>query len=375
MKDVSSTVIAFRMEAKRFFGNRKIVLSAVVLPIVMMFFIIFGISELEKNENGFEIHIYSSSDIVKIIQQSELTKIPNLVFSDKTETFETDISSNRNCIGILVDTSIKIGYDSATLTEQEALFAAQHLAMQISVLLSEQGVFTEYIANEPSFAKIDVCQASDKLIKMITPLLMMISIISVMLVCANIVSLSSDSISGERERGTLDMLRLSGVKLMSVILGKTLFLVFLSWSIMILESIAALIGMLIFNPSIFEQLKNCSINIVGITCSLLLIFLEISLICSACFVCISSFFGKVRQATTYSSFGMIVLSLATSISAFSSSRIIAFIPIANLPSIIQKTLGNEELLLPIVFSFLISGGIFIVLNNISTMKIEEVNEI
>ncbi len=354
----------FVMELKKFFGNKKMIISVFVIPIFLIALIICGISVIEAKETEGILKIYCSDKIYQILLNAGFDEKTEFCVSNENQKMSTDVSSLRNFVGIAIDDTekkITIGYDSSISENTELIYLASEISEKINIELNANDYYEIYMSGMPSITFEDISSAEEQVVFSLKPLLVMISIISVMLVCMSLISLSADMVTGEKERGTFDIFRLSGSNLYSVICGKTVFLAMLGTFIFITECIVAGFCINIFNHRLFKMITDSCNNIFDLIFCVILSSAILAVFCSACFIFISSMFEKVRQASSYCSIGMLIVSLSISIPVFCDKEFVEYIPIANFTVTVMKAITNQAHVLPLIIGALISAFLSLIM--------------
>ena len=237
---------------------------------------------------------------------------------------------------------VQIYYDSSLLTDSGLLYTAQELADRIVALQINEAQYPIYDETVRSISIVDISSSADQIEMVLIPLVSMVFIIALMLANMSISSLATDAIAGERERGTFDMLRLSGTGVRSIILGKYIFIVFMSMVILTAEAVVLALGVQKYYPELFQIVAvQASENPLWFLPLLLCLF-GVAALTAALYLALSASFEKVKQVGAYASIVQIVLSLFTYAPNVVDAQVLNYLPISNLWLVLRKALAGES---------------------------------
>ena len=212
MVNVSKLKTILLMEANRFFQNRKQVITTFLLGPVMVFLMLSAIGSISENESRIEV--YGAETFCEVLTE-EAENDERIVFEPGTADHKDRAFLDKNTVVIAVEQdTVQIYYDSSLLTDSGLLYTAQELADRIVALQINEAQYPIYDETVRSISIVDISSSADQIEMVLIPLVSMVFIIALMLANMSISSLATDSIAGERERGTFDMLRLSRSALM-----------------------------------------------------------------------------------------------------------------------------------------------------------------
>jgi sodium transport system permease protein len=154
-------------------------------------------------------------------------------------------------------------------------------------------------------------------------------------------SMATDAIAGERERGTFDMLRLSGTRTSAIILGKYAFIVLITMVILVMDALALAFGLWQFTPELFDIAAVQGAKNPVWFMSVLGCLFSMAILTSALYLALSASFEKSKQAASYSSMVQLVLSLLTYASNVVGAGLLAYVPIGNVWVVLGKALKGE----------------------------------
>lgn len=359
MKITRNVKTIFMQEIKRMTKNTRQMLTAIILPVAGTFFVLWGLSQAVNTDSANKdliIRIYAEQGMVKQIKaslknfDSPLYKIYDYSRFKKGQIqYKTDYI----CIAAKKD-STSLYYNSAH-NEREDIIAAREYARQISLLTDDNAIKT-YVNESDTICARDVSTDRQRTLAVLIPLISATSVISVMFVCMSLVTMAADTLAGERERGSFELLRLSGTSSQDIVAGKSLTLTVLSFMSVLLIIIAGMVYLSIDGT-------YCSgITASGIA-SIIITGLSTSIVLSGLFLFISSCFSKVQTATVYENMAMVICSILSSTSQFSSARIFTMMPITGTVNTLEKAIVGGDALAEascqLVIAILISLALYI----------------
>lgn len=340
MVHISKLITVLHMEAKRFFQNRKQVITTFLLGPVMVFLMLSAIGSISESESRIEV--YGAETFYEVLTE-EAENDECIVFEHGTVDHKERASLDKNTVVIVAEQdTVQIYYDSSLLTDSELLYKAQELADRIAAWQINEAQYPIYDETVRSISIVDISSSAEQIELLLIPIVSMVFIIALMLANTSISSLATDAIAGERERGTFDMLRLSGTGIRSIILGKYIFIVFVSMVILIAEAAVLALGVQKYYPELFQVAAvQASENPLWFLPLLLCLF-GIAMLTTALYMALSASFEKVKQVGAYASIVQIVLSLFTYASNVVDAQALNYLPISNLWFVLQKALAGKS---------------------------------
>ena len=337
MKLQSKVNAIFSIETRRFFQNQKQVITTFLLGPIMVFFMLyacFAISAIDSH-----IEVYGTQMFRQVLAEGD----EDVIFKEGTTDYKSRASAKKNTVVIAVEKDgVCIYYDSSLLTDSGLLYKAQELADRIAALQINEAQYPTYDETVCNISIMDISSSADQIEMVLIPLISMVFIIALMLANMSISSLATDSIAGERERGTFDMLRLSGTGIRSIILGKYIFIVFVSMVILTAEAAALALGVQKYYPELFRIVAvQASENPLWFLPLLLCLF-GVAALTAALYLALSASFEKVKQVGAYAGIVQIVLSLFTYVPNVVDAQALNYLPISNLWFVLQKALAGES---------------------------------
>lgn len=340
MVHISKIKTILFMEANRFFQNRKQVLTTLLLGPVMVFLMLSAIGSISENESCIEV--YGAAAFHEVLTE-EAKNDERIVFEPGTVNHKDRAFLDKNTVVIAVEQdTVQIYYDSSLLTDSGLLYKAQELADRIAawqINETQYAVYDEYVCG---IEIVDISNSADQIEMVLLPLVSIVFIIALMLANTSISSLATEAIAGERERGTFDMLRLSGTRIRSIILGKYSFIVLVCMLILTAEAAVLALGVHKCYPELFRIAAiQVSENPLWFLPLLLCLF-GIAVLTAALYMALSASFENVKQVGAYASIVQIVLSLFTYAPNVVDAQALNYLPISNLWFVLQKALASES---------------------------------
>lgn len=306
----------------------------------MVFLMLSAIGSISESESRIEV--YGAAAFHEVLTE-EAKNDERIVFEPGTADHKARASLDKNTVVIAVDQdAVQIFYDSSLLTDSGILYTAQELADRIVALQIDEAQYPIYDETVRSISIVDISSSAEQIELLLIPIVSMVFIIALMLANTSISSLATDSIAGERERGTFDMLRLSGTGIRSIILGKYIFIVFVSMVILIAEAAVLALGVHKYYPDLYRTAAmQASENPLWFLPLLLCLF-GVAALTAALYLALSASFEKVKQVGAYASIVQIVLSLFTYAPNVVDAQALNYLPISNLWFVLQKALAGES---------------------------------
>ena len=392
-----------KKELKRVFGDKKLIFSLFILPVVLMVGMIFLMGYLsdsmqnEANAHVPSVYIQNApeglADFIKL--NGFEASITYLKADSNLDEIKDNIVNGKNDLLIVFDVSFKdliVNYKAGEAipevktyynpSEDYSSTARSNFATMILEPL-KQVYLTERIGNldnvtifnidldtEASLL-MDTQKASGKALGMMLPYLI------TMLLFSGVIAIAVDAITGEKERGTLASMLVSPVKRVEIVVGKLI-------SIAILSSISAIIyaiSMILSLPKMMSKMSSeMSVSLSPLQI-IQLIFIMLSLVfLYVTVVSIVSVFAKtVKEASTYTTpmyMLVIVAGLITMYSGNATPDTAMFaIPVYGSALCIQNIMEGELLMsqfLPaiggtVLLGILITAGIVKAFNSEKVM--------
>lgn len=340
MRQLSNILVIFSMETCRFYRNRKQVLTTLLLGPVMVFLMLSAVGSISESQSRIEVY---GAEAFRDVLTAEGKNDEHIAFEPGTVEHKARVSQNKNTVIIAVaQDTVQIYYDSSLLTDSGLLYTARELADRIAAWQINEAQYPEYDESVRGISIVDISSSADQIEMVLIPIVSMVFIIALMLANTSISSLATDAIAGERERGTFDMLRLSGTGIRSIILGKYIFIVFVSMVILIAEAAVLALGVQKYYPELFRTAAVLASENPLWFLPLLLCLFGIAVLTTALYMALSASFEKVKQVGAYASIVQIALSLFTYAPNVVDAQALSYLPISNLWFVLQNALAGES---------------------------------
>lgn len=377
-----------KKELKRVFTDRRMLLS-LFLP-GLLNFIIYSLignitSSLSQTDDDFiyNIAVFNDNDDYDLenIVQGYVVKITNYdydkLLEKKDELHDTPkktsliIEFSENFNKNNVNSYINIFYNS-TSNESSTIYQAYFLYLYSDS--KDITIVDKFKVNENEDVRYDLASDEDSSKQFIAMLLPYLLIILLFTGC---MSITADSIAGEKERGTLGALLITPIKRSEFALGKIFSLVIIS----LVSSLASFIGLFASLQNMADGALNLNTSMYGV--KEYLGILAIIIVTVLLFVCIlsiiSSIAKSVKEASSYSGPIMIIVTLIglTSLLGMgeaTSNTILYLIPVYNsiqcMNAILYLQFNLLNFLVTIVSNLLIFFfGVFVIVKLFNSEKI------
>lgn len=365
MKSDLLTII--KKEFARFFGDKRMVLTALI-PGVMIYamysFMGSGMSQMHEPEESyiFEVNVVNMPETMAFleeIQGVDLTKVEvkdvdavkNAIREDEADilvVFPEDFDTQMLTYDVMTATTpapnVEIYYNSAS-TESSSAY---------SMIKETLNGFEQALAN-----KFDICQgeieydlATDEDVSAMF-ISMMMPMLVLMLLFSGCLSVSAESIAGEKERGTIATLLVTPMKRSDLALGKMISLSAFG----LLSGLSSFTGIMLSLPKLMggSGLDNVKF---GYTVTdyvlLLVVIITTTLLIVGMISVISAYAKSVKEASTMASPLMIAVSLVGVMNMMSGGMpeelYWYLIPIYNTVQCISGVFSMDYQMLPVVIT-------------------------
>ncbi len=359
MKNVYGII---KKELDKIFKFPRMIFSTLALP-GLLIFLIYAIMGQSFNEQSNTIEEHQT--IINVVNMPEsyqaiLNSVENIevrpVDEENVEDITTEIYNSNNDVLVIFD----LDFDQKTLNKEKPKVQVVYnpsdnrssvgysiveatLNAQKEAFLQVMGINTDIInhSNEPVY---DEEKATGSVLAMLLPMFIM------MFIFAGGMSIGTDAIAGEKERGTLATLLMTPIKKNEIILGKIVSTAFIA----ILSALSSFIGVLAslpFAKSMFDMGGTISYNI----SDYLMLFgiLIVVALLSASLMLLASTIGKsTKEATMYAMPVYILAIFSSTFSMFNevkdTSIYMYLVPIYNCTLGLKAIFAFEAELLPIM---------------------------
>lgn len=350
-----STVFAiFRMEAKRFLQSPTQVLTAFLMGPLVVFALLFVIGLASRIKA--QIEIYGAEAIQPVLEKATENN-SQLIFATGVPNTKR-LKNESNLVLLLAEQDeVYIYYHSAMISDPTLLNNAKELATHIAALQLDEGRYPLFRSAISALKTKDLCTPEDYVRLGFIPFVSMVFVLAFMMTNMTLCQTALDIFPGERERGTFDMLRLSGTKLSLIIAGKYSVVVLLGISILTLSSFFLLLGLFLFQPAIFHFAAIRSERFAFLIPSIFLCLCSAAIFVSALYIALSASFPTVRQASAYTFGVQIILSLLSYSPNFANNIVQNYLPISNIWPVTQMVLTGTSSFGCVVISLIISTAV------------------
>lgn len=370
-----------KKEFARFFGDKRMVLTA-LMPGVLIYalysFMGTGMSDMYEPDDDYvyEINVVNMPQSMAFLESLEEVEVKKVELKDADaikdsikedeadilvvfpENFDADVLAYDILTATTPAPNVEIYYNSAS-TESSGAY---------SIMAGMLEQFEQSMAN-----KFDICQGEKEydlateeditamIISMMMPMLVL------MMLFSGCLSVSAESIAGEKERGTIATLLVTPMKRSDLALGKMISLSTFG----LLSGLSSFIGIMLSLPNLMggSGLENMKF---GYTVSdyavLLVVIITTTLVIVGMISIISAYAKSVKEAGTMASPLMIVVSLVGVTNMMSSGMpeelYWYLIPIYNTVQCISGVFSMEYQMLPVIITCVanaVYSGIFVVI--------------
>ena len=308
MKNNTLTII--KKEFARFFGDKRMVLSTILIP-GLMIYILYSLMGTIMAKQFTTADDYVATAYVQnmpeelspmfealpadwqTVESDELPAIKNTLEAKEAdllvvfpESFMTSMTSYDITSGVAAP-GIEIYYNSSK-TESSTLYS-----MLVSLLENYEASLTNRFDINPGAVKYDMATEKDATGLMFATLLPMLMMVGLFSGC---LSIAPESIAGEKERGTIATLLVTPLKRSSLALGKIISLS----CIALLAGLSSFVGTMLSLPKMMGGALelDASFYTAGDYALLLGVILSTVLVLVSLISCISAFAKSIKEATS-----------------------------------------------------------------------------
>lgn len=325
MKNTIITIL--KKELKRFFSDKRMAFSTVLMPGIMIFvlynFMGDAINNMVTVDDNYVYQIESTNmpgDIKTMMDSAGIaSKITDIdagsaekakekISNDESgldlylvfpENFESDVATYDSTSGNKAP-QVEVYYNSAS-TESQAVYG-----MFIEMMDSYEAAMTnKFDINADESVKYDLASENDAAASVFSSMLPMMLLMFVFSAC---MAVGPESISGEKERGTIATMLVTPAKRSHIALGKIMALSIIA----LLSGLSSTVGTMLSLPKIANVGESdIKTNVYGVSDYLLLavVILAAVLLIVTLISIISAFAKSTKEANTYITPLMIVVML------------------------------------------------------------------
>ena len=317
----------FKKELQRFFSTKRMAFSTVLMPGIMIFvlynFMGDAINNMVTVDDNYVYQIESTNmpgDIKTMMDSAGIaSKITDIdagsaekakekISNDESgldlylvfpENFESDVATYDSTSGNKAP-QVEVYYNSAS-TESQAVYG-----MFIEMMDSYEAAMTnKFDINADESVKYDLASENDAAASVLSSMLPMLLLMFVFSAC---MAVGPESISGEKERGTIATMLVTPAKRSHIALGKIMALSIIA----LLSGLSSTVGTMLSLPKIANVGESdIKTNVYGVSDYLLLavVILAAVLLIVTLISIISAFAKSTKEANTYITPLMIVVML------------------------------------------------------------------
>lgn len=378
-------MIILKKELKRFFTDRRMLL-AMFLPGILIFIIYRAMGSLMGNvasstepENVtfriaytdnyggseakpqllsyFDAYLASDANANK----NEATYTP--ISKDKIEDYKTQLKEDKIDLIIVYSDNFDTQYTVAEKKMENHIdlyyngksSVSENLYSLVGSLI--EGSYNNYLVNigvdgKPVVSNVDPEQSSSMLQ---TIMAFVLPMVTVSLLYSTVISFCPESISGEKERGTLASILMTPIKKSEFVIGKIIALSIVA----VASGVASFLGLIFSLPT---MMGSASLGLsFGSTLLLLLIMITMLLFFVGLGVLVSAIANTVKEAGSYLGPLTLVFMVGSMVPVILGSEPpvwLAFIPVANLSASISALLNNAANMIPLLLLTAISNIVY-----------------
>lgn len=380
---MKNIMIILKKELKRFFTDRRMLL-AMFLPGVLIFIIYRAMgglmgnvaSNTEPTEASFKVAYtdnYGSTNLPKMLKFYDENFIQNETVNtnknkaeyipiSKSQVNEYKDKLNSNEFDLVVEFSddFESNIENGRIGNNVNFYYngkngdSEYLYSSISSCISVYDLYTQNIGTDgrPIIANVDPEQSSSMLQTIMSFVLPMVT---VSLLYSTVISFCPESISGEKERGTLASILMTPIKKSEFVIGKIIALSIVA----VASGVASFLGLIFSLPT---MMGGASLGLsFGSTLLLLLIMITMLLFFVGLGVLVSAIANTVKEAGSYLGPLTLVFMVGSMVPVILGSEPpvwLAFIPVANLSASISALLNNAANMIPLLLLTAISNIVY-----------------
>ena len=372
----------FRKEMARFFKDKRLVLTTIILPGLMIFIMYTFMGNMMRNQFGVDTD-YVAKVYVKNLPESisprlegsqfEVKKVEGDIGESKKlvadkdidlainfpENFDKEVAEYKTGEGEAPQ--IEIFYNSANEESQASYKKVYDILDKYETELSNK---FDVNANEKT--SYDLANKEDMTGKLFGSLLPMLLIIFIWSGC---MSVAPESIAGEKERGTIATLLVTPMSRQALALGKILALSIIAF----LSGVSSFVGTFASLPAMYQGMEsgvNTAFYGAKDFAYLFIIIISTTILMVAVISVLSAFAKSVKEATTLISPLMVVIMVMTFLPMFSKGDsetpiTLFLLPIYNsilcMNKIFTFSYSNIDVLIAVAANIVYTGVLVLVL--------------
>lgn len=349
----------------------KVIVTTFLMPCVLIFLVmgVFLSGILERAPQKIAV-VTDSAQIKEFIAGNELYR-DILVFKEMDEELETMYDKGEVAVVLKIGEEAKtarLQYDSTKISSNELLVTAQEFVSELALFIQSEELYEEFADNQLVILEKDVSSA---IVREEARFKLYISIfvaVLIFMVGQPLASFAIDSYVGERERGTYDSIRLSGVGIFQFILGKTVFTVSIGLISGVLQITTILLGIRQFMGSL--EVEHYVDNALMMTITIILTSCISLAMLVAALIYLSTYFEKVRDVAIYASIVTLVFTLLSQISYVTDNKALEYLPLLNMDQLIVRNAHGQTSILPLLISMIIGVSVVVIVTQRTVLRLK-----
>lgn len=313
----------------------KVIVTTFLMPCVLIFLVmgVFLSGILEKAPQKIAV-VTDSAEIKEFIAENKSYQ-DILIFGERNEKLEAMYDKGEVAVVLEIEAEAKttrLQYDSTKISSADLLVRAQEFIGELALFMQNEGLYEEFADAQPEILEKDISSVT------------------------------------ERERGTYDSIRLSGVEIFQFIMGKTVFTVTVGLISCALQITTVLLGIQYFMGSmeVGHYLDNTMMMVITIVltgCISLAILVAV-------LIYLSTFFEKVRDAATYAAIGTLAFTLLSQTGNVTDSKVLEYLPLLNMNQLVVRNAHGSAVILPLLISLVIGTAVVAVVTQSSVLRLK-----
>lgn len=349
----------------------KVIVTTFLMPCVLIFLVmgVFLSGILEKAPQKIAV-VTDSAEIKGFIAENELYQ-DFLVLGKRDEVLETMYDKGEAAIVLEIGAEAKtarLQYDSTKISSSDLLVRAQEFVSDLALYVQNEGLYEEFANKQLAILEKDVSSVTEREEAQLKLYISIFVAVLIFMVGQPLASFAIDSYVGEKERGTYDSIRLSGVEIFQFILGKTLFTVSVGLISGVLQITTILLGIRYFMGSMevghyVDNALMMAITIILTSCISLAMLVAV-------LIYLSTYFEKVRDAATYAAIGTLAFTLLSQTNYVSDNKVLEYLPLLNTNQLIVRNAHGSASFLPLLVSLIIGAVVVAVVTQGSVLRLK-----
>lgn len=349
----------------------KVIVTTFLMPCVLIFLVmgVFFSGILEKAPQKIAM-VTDSAEIKEFIAENKSYQ-DILIFGERNEKLETMYDKGEVAVVLEIEAEAKttrLQYDSTKISSADLLVRAQEFIGELALFMQNEGLYEEFADAQPEILEKDISSVTEREEARLNLYVSIFVAVLIFMVGQPLASFAIDSYVGERERGTYDSIRLSGVEIFQFIMGKTVFTVTVGLISGALQIMTVLLGIQYFMGSmeVGHYLDNTMMMVITIVltgCISLAILVAV-------LIYLSTFFEKVRDAATYATIGTLAFTLLSQTGNVTDSKVLEYLPLLNMNQLVVRNAHGSAVILPLFISLVIGTAVVAVVTQSSVLRLK-----